>query len=163
MAEAFLQIELDEESQQYLMVNMHKDLFWYKRLPFGVSSASAIFQRAMDTILQGLSRVVYYQDDVLVTGLNTEEHIKNVEHVFDRMKAFGLRLRLAKCKFLQETVEYLGHVISSQGIHTSPKKVEVIKMASTPRNITEVRSFLGIVNYYGKFIAWLADICAQKE
>ena len=72
------------------------------------------------------------------------------------MKAFGLRLRLAKCK----TVEYLGHVISSQGIHTSPKKVEVIKMASTARNITELQSFLGIVNYYGKFIAGLANICA---
>ena len=160
MAEAFLQIELDEESLQYMVVNTHKGLFRYKRLPFGVSSASAIFQRAMDTILQGLLGVVYYQDDVLVTGSNTEEHIENLEHVFDRMKTFGLRLRLAKCKFLQETVEYLGHVISSQGIHTSPKKVEVIKMASTPRNITELRSFLGIVNYYGKFIAGLANICA---
>ena len=113
MAEAFLQIELDEESLQYMVVNTHKGLFRYKRLPFGVSLTSAIFQRAMDTILQGLSGVVYYQDDVLVTGLNMEEHIKNLEHVFDRMKAFGLRLRLAKCKFLQETVEYLGHVISS--------------------------------------------------
>ena len=161
MAEAFLQIELDEESLQYMVVNTHKGLFRYKRLPFGVSSASAIFQRAMDTILQGLSGVVYYQDDVLVTGSNTKEHIKNLEHVFDRMTTFGLRLRLAKCKFLRETVEYLGHVISSQGIHTSPKKVEVIKMASTPRNITELRSFLGIVNYYGKFIAGLANICAQ--
>ena len=160
MAEAFLQIELDEESLQYMVVNTHKGLFRYMRLPFGVSSASAIFQRAMDTILQGLSGVVYYQDDVLVIGLNMEEHIKNLEHVFDRMKAFGLRLRLTNCKFLQETVEYLGHVISSQGMHTSPKKVEVIKMASTPRNITELRSFLGIVNYYGKFIAGLANICA---
>ena len=109
---------------------------------------------------KGFRGVVYYQDDVLVTGLNTEEHIKNLEHVFDRKKAFGLRLCLAKCNFLQETVEYLGHVISSQGIHTSPKKVEVIKMASTPRNITELRSFLGIVNYYGEFIAGLANICA---
>jgi hypothetical protein len=96
-----LQIELDKESLQYMVVNTHKGLFRYKQLPFGVSSASAILQRAMDTILQGLSAVVYYQDDVLVTGLSMEEHIKNLEHVFDRMKAFGLRLRLAKCKFLR--------------------------------------------------------------
>ena len=65
-----MQIELDKESLQYMVVNTHKGLFRYKQLPFGVSSASAILQRAMDTILQGLSAVVYYQDDVLVTGLS---------------------------------------------------------------------------------------------
>ena len=60
------------------------------------------------------------------------------------MKTFGMRLRLDKCKFLQETFEYMGHVVSSQGLHTSPKKIEVIKSASTPRNVAELRSFLGI-------------------
>ncbi|KAL5515892.1 hypothetical protein EMCRGX_G001137 [Ephydatia muelleri] len=131
----------------------------YKRLPFGfgVSSAPALFQRAMDTILQGLPGVVCYQDDILVTGKEIEEHLKNLERVFGRLKEFGLRL--TKCKFLKESVEYLGHVISRNGICTSPKKIEVIQKEPIPLNVTELRSFLGIVNYYGKFIQSVADLC----
>eukprot|EP00731_Ephydatia_muelleri_P012858 Em0007g168a len=132
----------------------------YKRLPFGVGSAPALFQRAMDTILQGLPGVVCYQDDTLVTGKEIDEHLKNLERVFGRLKEFGLRLRLTKCKFLKESVEYLGHVISRNGICTSPKKIEVIQKAPIPLNVTELRSFLGIVNYYGKFIQSVADLCA---
>eukprot|EP00731_Ephydatia_muelleri_P009634 Em0005g220a len=160
LSEAFLQMELDEGSRKYLVVNTHRGLFRYKRLPFGVSSAPALFQRAMDTILQGLPGVVCYQDDILVTGKEIDEHLKNLERVFGRLKEFGLRLRLTKCKFLKESVEYLGHVISRNGICTSPKKIEVIQKAPIPLNVTELRSFLGIVNYYGKFIQSVADLCA---
>ena len=71
-----------------------------------------LFQRAMDTILQGLPGVVCYQDDIFVTGKEIDEHLKNLEQVFGRLKQFGLRLRLTKCKFLKESVEYQGHVIS---------------------------------------------------
>eukprot|EP00731_Ephydatia_muelleri_P000773 Em0001g773a len=160
LSEAFLQMELDEGSRKYLVVNTHRGLFRYKRLPFGVSSAPALFQRAMDTILQGLPGVVCYQDDILVTGKEIDEHLKNLERVFGRLKEFGLRLRLTKCKFLKESVEYLGHVISRNGICTSPKKIEVIQKAPIPLNVKELRSFLGIVNYYGKFIQSVADFCA---
>ncbi|KAL5515638.1 hypothetical protein EMCRGX_G000833 [Ephydatia muelleri] len=153
-------MELDEGSRKYLVVNTHRGLFRYKRLPFGVSSAPALFQRAMDTILQGLPGVVCYQDDILVTGKEIDEHLKNLERVFGRLKEFGLRLRLTKCKFLKESVEYLGHVISRNGICTSPKKIEVIQKAPIPLNVKELRSFLGIVNYYGKFIQSVADFCA---
>ena len=76
LSEAFLQMELDEGSRKYLVVNTHRGLFRYKRLPFGVSSAPALFQRAMDTILQGLPGVVCYQDDILVTGKRIDEHLK---------------------------------------------------------------------------------------
>ena len=129
------------QGSEMTAINKHQGLFQYKRLPFVVSSASALFQRAVDTILQGLPGVVCYQDDILVTGSETEEHIKNFERVFRRVKAFGLHLRLAKCKFLKESVEYLGHVISRNGICTSPKKIEAIQKAPTPLNVTELRSF----------------------
>ena len=102
LSEAFLQMELDEGSRKYLLVNTHRGLFRYKRLPFGVSSAPALFQRAMDTILQGLTGVVCYQDDILVTGKEIDDHLKNLERVFGRLKEFGLRLRLTKCKFFKE-------------------------------------------------------------
>lgn len=84
-ADAFLQMELDQESQSYLVANTHKGLFKYKRLPFGVCSASALFQRVMDTILQGLGGIVAYQDDILVTGSNTQEHIEHLEKEFTNL------------------------------------------------------------------------------
>lgn len=77
----------------------------------------------MDTILQGLEGVVCYIDDVLVTGKTTEQHLKSLEMVFTRIREYGLRLNRAKCRFLENSVEYLGYVIDRAGIHTSPKKV----------------------------------------
>ena len=119
LADDYLQMTLDEEAKQYLVINTHKGLYQYHRLPFGVSSAPALFQRAMDSILQGLSGVVCYIDDILVTGANTEEHLANLGKVFFRLREYGLRLNLDKCRFLEESVEYLGYVINKEGIHTS--------------------------------------------
>ena len=78
----------------------------------------------MDQVLQGLPKVAYYIDDILVTGHTNEEHVRNLEAVFKRLKDYGFRLKSHKCKFFKESVEYLGKIISSEGIHPSPKKVE---------------------------------------
>lgn len=156
LREAFLQMELEEGAQKYLVVNTHQGLFRCKRLAFGVSSASALFQRAMDTILQGLPGVVCYQDDILVTGSEIEHvHIRNLERVFARMKTFGLRL------IQKESVEYLGHVISRNGICTSPKNLEAIQKAPTPCNVTELRSFLIIMENSSQL--GVADLCAPLK
>ena len=92
MSQAYQQIELDEESKQFVVVNTHKGLFRYNRLPFGVSSAPAIFQRVMESLLQGLSGVVVYLDDILVTGRTEEEHLSRLEEVLTRLEQAGLRL-----------------------------------------------------------------------
>ena len=160
LADAYLQMTLDEEAKQYLVINTHKGLYQYHRLPFGVSSAPALFQRAMDSILQGLSGVVCYIDDILVTGANTEEHFANLGKVFFRLREYGLRLNLDKCRFLEESVEYLGYVINKEGIHTSSKKVQAVLDAPPPTDLGELRSFLGLVNYYGKFIKNLFELAA---
>ena len=152
---------LDEEAKQYLVINTHKGLYQYHRLPFGVSSAPALFQRAMDFILQGLSGVVCYIDDIMVTGANTEEHLANLGKVFFRLREYGLRLNLDKCRFLEESVEYLGYVINKEGIHTSSTKVQAVIDAPPPTtDLGELRSFLGLVNYYGKFIRNLSELAA---
>eukprot|EP00794_Sanderia_malayensis_P014512 gene14512-16018_t len=99
----------------------------------------------MDQIFQGLNEVQCYLDDIIVTGKSEEEHMQNLHAVLKLIKEYGLRLRKEKCSFLQESVEYLGHVISSQGIHPSSKKVEAIQKIAKPSNITELKRFLGMV------------------
>ena len=149
---------LDEDSRKYVTVNTHKGLYRYTRLPFGIASAPAIFQRAMDTILQGLPHILCYIDDILITGEMEEEHIHNLEEVLRRLQNHGIKVKSSKCAFLQDSVEYLGHRVDAQGLHTSPKKVEAIQLAPTPRNQQELRLFLGLLHYYGKFIPNLASL-----
>ena len=91
-------------------------VYAYKRLPFGLASVLAIFQRIMDGILQGLAGVCTYLDDILITGKTTEEHIKNLNAVLTRLREAGMRLKKEKCQFSLQKIEYLGHVISSQGL-----------------------------------------------
>ena len=86
-------------------------LYRYSRLPFGVASAPAIFQRTMDTILQGLSHVQCYIDDIIVTGTDDEEHIRNLEEVLGRLRSHGITVKSSKCSFFQDSVEYLGLLV----------------------------------------------------
>ena len=93
MSQAYQQIELEDSSRQCTVINTHKGLFQYKRLPFGISSAPAIFQRVMESLLQGIAGVVVYLDDVLVTGRTNEEHLESLELALKRMEEAGLLLK----------------------------------------------------------------------
>ena len=120
LSHAYQQVELDEESQKYLTINTHKGLYCYKRLPFGVSSAPAIFQHIMDQLLQGVKFTVCRLDDILISGRSLEEHLKILEEVFRRLEEHGIRLNRTKCIFLQEGLEFLGHWIDVHGIRPLP-------------------------------------------
>ena len=141
----------------YVTINTHQGLYQYTRLPFGIASAPAIFQRLMETILQGIPGVVCYIDDILVTGKNEEEHLRSLNQVFSKLTDHGFRLKKGKCKFMAKSVEYLGHKIDKDGISALPNKVDAIVNAPHPTNVQELRSFLGLLNYYGKFIRNLAS------
>jgi len=158
LTNAYQQVVLDPASRQYVTVSTHKGLYRYHRLPFGVSSAPAIFQQTMEKILQGLPMVVVYIDDILITGRTKEEHLQNLGKVLDRLSEYGLKLKKQKCYFLKDSVEYLGYVIDADGLHATPAKVEAIVNAPSPKNVTELKSFLGLVNYYGKFIKNLSTL-----
>ena len=158
LAQAYQQLVLDESSRKFTTITTHQGLYQYTRLPFGIASAPAIFQKTMDQILQGIPHVTCYIDDILITGANEQEHLHNLEEVFRRLDQHNLRIKRAKCEFMKLSVEYLGHSVDSEGLHTLPSKVEAIQQAPQPQNVQQLRSFLGLLNYYGKFISNLADI-----
>ena len=157
-SQAYLQISLTEESRACVTINTHHGLYRYTRLPFGVSPAPAIFQRTMDTILQGMPHTVCYFDDILVTGSTQKEHLQNLEEVLKKLRDQGARVKKSKCAFLQKSVEFLGHQIDSEGIHTTSGKVEAISQAPRPINQPQIHSFLGLTQYYGKFVPNLSTL-----
>lgn len=144
LSAAYQQLSLDAESRKLVTINTHKGLFQFTRLSFGVASAPAVFQRTMDTVLQGIPQVICYIDDILVTGKTEAEHLSNLE-VLKNMLEHGVCVKKEKCQFLQDSVEYLGHRIDAQGVHTSEKKLKAIVEAPKPRNVQELRSFLGLL------------------
>ena len=133
---AYQQLPLDPDSQQFVTINTHRGLYRYKRLPFGIASSPALFQRTMDIILQGLDHVASIEDDILITDKDDDEHIKNLNSVLSRLEHYGLRLQLSKCKFMQKSVTYMGCVISASGISPTEEKVEAIKQAPRSENLT---------------------------
>ena len=160
LASAYLQIPLDEESKEYTTINTHKGLFCYNRLPFGVASAPSIFQRVMDNLLQGLKHVCVYLDDILITGATEEEHLQNLDTVLTRLESAGMKVKRTKCAFLLPTVEYLGHKISAQGLQPTEEKIRAINKAPAPTNTSQLKSFLGLINYYCKFLPNLSNTLA---
>jgi len=152
LSHAYLQVRLAEESQKYLVINTHKGLYACKRLPFGVASAPANFQCIMDNLLQGISGVCTYLADILVTGRSLKEQLDNLSAALARLWESGMKLKKEKCQFLMAKVEYLGHVISSKGLESSTSKVAAIVNAPIPHDVSSLRSLLGLINYYGKFL-----------
>ena len=158
LSHAYQQMVLEEDSRKYVVINTHKGLYRYTRLPFGIAPAPALFQRTMDTILQGIPNVLCYLDDILIAGSTQKEHLQNLEEVLKRLQYHGIRAKVQKCAFNKDSVEYLGHVIDKTGLHTSTKKVKAVQEAPLPKNRKQLKSFLGLIHYYGKFIPKLSTL-----
>ncbi|XP_063952108.1 uncharacterized protein K02A2.6-like [Lytechinus pictus] len=156
LAHAYNQLELDEESKKYLILSTHKGLFQQNRLVFGITSAPSIWQQTIEQVLQGLPGVQVYLDDILVTGRTELEHYENLDKVLTRLEERNLTLRQEKCRFAQESIEFLGHVIDRSGVHKTPDKMKKLEELERPQSVSELRSYLGLLNYYRKFIPNLA-------
>ena len=160
LAHAYMQLPLHPDSKKFVTINTQKGLYQYNRLPFGVSSAPAIFQRTMESILRGIPNVCIYLDDILLTGSSDKEHYEVLDKVLSRMKEAGIRLKRSKCTFHKPSLEYLGHNISCEGLRPTQEKVRAIIEAPMPQDVSQLRSFLGLVNYYAKFLPQLSSILA---
>lgn len=157
-SDAYLQIELDDEAKKLVVVSTHKGLYRYNRLPFGVSSAPGIFQKTMDTMLQGIEGVHAYIDDIIIVGRTKEEHRVRLKSVLNRIKDFGFHVRRDKCSFEKSKIVYLGFIIDKDGIRADPKKIAAITDMPVPQDVKSLKAFLGMVNHYHRFIPNLADL-----
>ena len=144
-------------SRKFTTINTSLGLFQYTRLPFGISSAPSIFQRQMDDLFRDLPQVCAYLDDLLITGRTIEEHMRNLREVLIRLDRAGLRLNREKCTFLSSNVEYLGHLIDAEGLHPTKKKLDAIIQAPVPSDVSQLKAYLGLINYYGRFLRNLSS------
>ncbi|MGH0152770.1 UNVERIFIED_CONTAM: hypothetical protein FKN15_039155 [Acipenser sinensis] len=129
-------------------------LFEFERMPFGLCNAPATFQRLMECCLgeQNFESLLIYLDDVIVYSPDFVSHLKHLEFVFSRLQHNGLKLKPSKCCLLKKHVQYLGHIVSESGVQADPKKIEVVQCWSSPTTVKELRSFLGFVGYYRRYI-----------
>ena len=160
LTQAYLQMEVNDSSKQYLTLNTHKGLYRFNRLVFGIASALSLWQHAIDQVLQNIPYTQCILDDIIITGSNDEEHLNNLNLVLERLESYGLRANLSKCVFFQEKISYCGHEIDKNGLHKSPDKVKAMNEAKRPENVSQLRSFLGLVNYYHRFVENLSIIAA---
>ena len=151
LADAYNQIRLGPESQKRLALSTHRGVLLQTRLPFGITSAPGYFQEIMEQLTSDLPGVAVMLDDLLVSGKDAESHAQNLRLLLSRLNEKGLRCRLEKCVFAQPSVEYLGHLMSARGVAKGKKVNDVMNMP-VPHNVGSLRSFLGSVQFYGKFL-----------
>ena len=131
---------VDDIAQELTTINTHKGLYKYTRLPFGVASAPAIFQRQLETLLKDLPMTCVYINDILVGGNTLQDHLNNLTAVLTRLQEAGLRLKREKCSFCVSEVEYLGHIISAEGLKPSPNSIKAIVDAPQPTKLSELKN-----------------------
>lgn len=154
LASGFHQILMDEQDASKTAFSVPQGHYEFTRMPFGLKNAPATFQRLMNTALAGLQdiRCFVYLDDVVIYSHDLASHVENLELVFKRLREFNLKLQPDKCEFLRREVAYLGHVITEEGVKPNPGKVEAVTKFPTPKCPKDIKSFLGLVSYYRRFI-----------
>lgn len=160
LASGFHQIEIDKNDIQKTGFSTQNGHYEFKRMPFGLKNAPSTFQRVMDNILRGLNNEIclVYLDDIIIFSTSLQEHICRLKSVFDRLRKANFKIQLDKSNFLQKEVAYLGHVITPQGVRPNPDKISAIQKFPIPTTQKEIKSFLGLLGYYRRFIKDFAKI-----
>lgn len=157
MKGAYQQLQLSEKSKELVTINTHRGLFRFTRLPFGVKTASSIFQRVIEQILKPFEWAFAYIDDIIIISDSKSEMEDRLMTLFHALVKHNVKVNLDKCKFLVKEVKYLGHKLTKEGLSPADDKVQAISNAQRPTNVKELQSFLGLVNYCAKFIHKLSD------
>jgi hypothetical protein len=129
--------------------------------PFGLTNAPATFQALMNKVLAEVLRkyALVFFDDIIIYSKSLEEHKVHLAHVLQLLKQNNLFAKMSKCEFAKDKVEYLGHIISVEGVATHPLKIEAMLSWPVPKNVTQLRGFLGLTGYYRRFIQNYGLIC----
>jgi hypothetical protein len=151
---AFHQIQLEPSDTRKTAFLTHKGLFEYLVLPFSLSNSPAILQNAMNVTLGKYINkfVLVYLDDIMVLYTSSDEHMEHIRLVFEALRKDQYYCRLDKCHFLLPEVNYLGHIVGASGLKPDPTKLSVVRDWPTPTNLNELRSFLGLVSYFRRFV-----------
>lgn len=154
MKAGYHQVRMLPEDEYKTAFKTHHGHYQFKVMPFGLTNAPATFQCIMNQILQPYLRtcVLVFLDDILIYSRTLDEHAQHLRAVLKLMHENHLYLKLSKCSFAQHQLEYLGHIISDQGVATDPSKISAMIQWPVPTTITEVRAFLGLTGYYRKFV-----------
>ena len=158
----FWQIHMHSGSREKTAFATHNGLNEFLTMPFGLSNSGASFQRLMGHILRGFEYrfTLIYIDDIIIFSKSVEEHLSHLEEVFRRLRQANVKLNPKKCNVVKQKVEYLGHVVTPDGISPNPDKVRVVQEFPTPSNFKELRNFLGLANYYRRFVKGFSHIAA---
>ena len=154
MVSGYWQVELGKGDKEKTAFCTQDGLFEFNVLPFGLCNGPATFQWLMDLVLTGFQwfSCLVYLDNVVVVGRSFEEHLLNLQNVFERLRRAGLKLKSKKCAFLKKEGLYLGHLVSREGISTDPSKIDKVVNWLEPTSTKEVQQFLDFANYYGRFV-----------
>uniref|UniRef100_A0ABD2WX54 RNA-directed DNA polymerase n=1 Tax=Trichogramma kaykai TaxID=54128 RepID=A0ABD2WX54_9HYME len=160
LSSGFYQCMLRPEDRHKTAFSTNFDLFQFRKMPMGLCNSPATFQRAMDRAFKGLQGhdLFLYLDDCVIFAKSEEEHFDKLKRFFQRTREVNLKLQPEKCKFFENEVVYLGHVLNSEGVQCDPKKLEAVKNFPTPKNVKNIRQFLGLCGYYRRFIKNFAGI-----
>ena len=154
----YYHIGLTEESIPKTAFVVQFGKWEWLRVPFGLAQAPAYFQDLINQTMAGLPFAQGYLDDILIFSRSFEEHLDHIDQVFQRLAEGNLKLKEEKCEFFRTKVLYLGHVLDEEGIHPIPDKVTKLNEMPPPRTVKEVQQFMGLANYYRKFIPRFSDI-----
>ena len=149
-------MELEEEAKPPTAFAMGPHGFWEcEYMPFGLTNSPATFQRLMESCLGELhlNWCIIYLDDIIVFSITPEEHLHRLKAVIGKLRAGGLKLKPTKCDLFKQQINYLGHVVSKEGVSSDPDKITAVTKWPQPTTVTEVRSFLGFESYYRRFIS----------
>jgi hypothetical protein len=161
LVKGYYQIPLDSDSRQYTAFSTPHNHYQFKRLAFGLKNSGIYFQRAMQEILADFKfhNVIVFIDDILIMSESFEKHLELTEQVLTTLKNNGITVNVSKCEFFKNEVGFLGHVLSREGIRKSEEYMDKVKHYPKPETVTQLRQFLGLVNFQGKFVDNLSTIC----
>lgn len=154
LAKGFHQVEIEENDIKKTAFSTDSGHYEFTRMPFGLKNAPATFQRLMNSVLSEYlgSICLVYLDDIIIFSTSLTEHIDSIRKIFKKLQDFNLKVQLDKSEFLKKETEFLGHIVTTEGIKPNPNKIDAIIKYELPKTNRQIKSFLGITGYYRKFI-----------